>query len=210
MLLVIMASLRNHECLTKEQIREYVQRHAVSTQVDPATAAAEAMETTETAAEAELEVEAKVGPVDSLGAQPVGSVEAMELEPTEAAAAAEAAELETTEAAAAAEAMETTEAAAEAELEIEAVVGPVDSLGAQPVDSLEARHVEAMKALARNATTGEALTGAASGGYALLAFALAMLAMAGLGCSLCVVATSCCLARAERALREGVRGVKEG
>merc|ERR1711989_239724 len=188
MLLVIMASLRNHECLTKEQIREYVQRHAVSTQVDPATAAAEAMETTETAAEAELEFEAKVGPVDSLGAQPVDSVEAMELEPTEAAAAAEA--------------VETTEAAADAEteLEVEAKVQPVDSLGA--------RHVEAMKALARNATTGEALTGAASGGYALLAFALAMLAMAGLGCSLCAVATSCCLARAERALREGVRGVK--
>merc|ERR1711989_250289 len=163
MLLVIMASLRNHECLTKEQIREYVQRHAVLTQVDPATAAAEAMETTETAAEAiettetaaeamettetaaeametteaaadaetELEVEAKVGPVDSLGAQPVDSVEAIELEPTEAAAAAEAVEWETTEAAAAAEAMETTEAAAEAELEIEAEVGPVDSLGAQ-------------------------------------------------------------------------------
>ena len=86
----------------------------------------------------------------------------------------------------------------------------MDFLGAQPVDSLEARHVEAMKALARNATTGEALTGAASGGYALLAFALAMLAMAGLGCSLCVVAMSCCLARAERALREGARGVKEG
>merc|ERR1711989_184040 len=118
MLLVIMASLRNHECLTKEQIREYVQRHAVLTQVDPATAAAEAMETTETAAEAmettetaaeaiettetaaeaELEVEAEIGPGDSLGAQPVDSVEAMELEPTEAAA----------------EAMETTETAAEA------------------------------------------------------------------------------------------------
>merc|ERR1711989_59740 len=79
-----------------------------------------------------------------------------------------------------------------------------------PVDSLEARHVEAMETLARNATTGEALTGAASDGYALLAFALAMLAMAGLGCSLCVAATSCCLARAERALRESVRGNGEG
>ena len=50
----------------------------------------------------------------------------------------------------------------------------------------------------------------AAGRHDLLTFALIMLAAAGVGCLLCVVATSCCLARAERVLRGGQGGGRGG
>ena len=258
------ASLRNHHCLTQEEIRQYVQRHAALAEAEAAAGAggesaesgdessqtgsasatttnpmtmtvlanrtladpltvedvtAGAARVTETAEALEaLEAREEGTPTDVVVAQEIEGIEEVE-NPTGAVVVEETIEqvsgvlIRTTASAhdlltnedVTTEITIITEAAEVLEIvETREEGTPTDVLGV-----LKVVGTEGLENSTETEVTGIS-TRMAAGRHDLLTFALIMLAAAGVGCLLCVVATSCCLARAERVLRGGQGGGRGG
>ena len=221
--MVMSASLRKHHCLTQEEIREYVQRHAALAEAE-GSAGGESAESGDESSQTGAAPATTTTPMTTTVSANRTLVDPLAVEDVTAGV------VRVTEPAKALEALEVREegtptdvVGAQEIVGIEEVENPVGAVVVEEtveeasgistrtdvVESLEVEGIEGVENSTETVVTGISIRMVADRSD-LLTFALIMLAAAGVGCLLCVVAASYCLARAERVLRGGLGAGRGG